>query len=271
MKHLLLKGTAFLFAIVLCFTLSPVFGFEISAVVGAGIVAYSFVPSPANVLGMNNGIEARMVYDNAREAINRAYPEIPNAGARFKLTMSDLRLEQAVVAGQTLYTFPVLQTDTSLGIFNTELRLKLQDSFVISQLAYYIGLPSGAADTAWEPDTYPNPFKYGANAVPMKSLYNGNLKMTINNDVVVYNWHLMRHWYTPETQQTAAAGAGSPLDQKRLAVDGFSPMEPTITLIGSKDNLLQVFLNAAPATFSANARMIVWLRGVNAQNSTPVS
>jgi hypothetical protein len=220
---------------------------------------------------MNNGIEARMVYDNARDAINRAYPEIPNAAGRFKLTMSDLRFEQAVVAGQTLYTFPILQTDTSLGIFNTELRLKLQDTFVISQIAYFIGLPTSATDTAWEPDTFPNPFRYGANAVAMKSLYNGNIKLTINNDVVIYNWHLMRHWYSPETQQTAAAGAGSPIDQKRLSVDSFTPMEPTISLIGSKDNLLQIFLNAAPATFSANTRMIVWVRGVNAQNSTVVS
>ncbi|MES3018586.1 MAG: hypothetical protein V4721_12435 [Bacteroidota bacterium] len=220
---------------------------------------------------MNNGIEARMVYDNAKDAINRAFPEIPNAANRFKLTMSDLRFEQAVVAGQTLYTFPILQTDTSLGIFNTELRLKLQDSFVISQIAYYIGLPASGTDTAWEPDTYPNPFRYGANAVPMKSLYNGNIKLTINNDVTIYNWHLMRHWYSPETQQTAAAAAGSPIDQKRLCVDSFTPMEPTITLIGSKDNLLQIFLNAAPASFSAGTRMIIWVRGVNAQNSTVVS
>jgi hypothetical protein len=219
---------------------------------------------------MNNGIEARMVYENAQAAINRAYPG-QDITRKFKLTMSDLRLEQAIQAGVTTYTFPILQTDTSLGIFNTELRLKLQDSFVVSQMGYFIGAPASATDTAWIPDTYPNPFTYGANAIPMNALYSGNIKLTINNDVVVYNWHLGRHYYAPETQATAAPGAGSPIDQKRLSADGFYPMEPTITLIGSKDNLLQVNLNAAPASFNANARLIVWFRGVNAQNSTPVS
>lgn len=270
-KGLFKQLFVFLFAIAFMITATPLFGAEVGIGVGAGLLIYSLMPSVPYVLGMNNGIEARMVYENAQAAVNKAFPDQAHAAQKFKLTMSDLRFEQAIVAGQTLYTFPILQSDTSLGIFNTETRLKLQDSFVISQMGYFIGLPTGATDTAWEPDTYPNPFKYGANATPMKSLYNGNIKLTINNDVVIYNWHLSRHLYQPETQQTAAAGAGSPIDQKRLGVDGFYPVEPTITLIGSKDNLLQVFLNAAPASFSANARLIVWVRGVNAQNSTVVS
>jgi len=263
--------TSVLFAALFLLAIVPIAGTEVAAIFGAALLVYQYLPKQINVLGMNNGIEARMVYENAQAAIQKAFPDQANAANKFKLTMSDLRFEQAVAAGQTLYTFPVLQTDTSLGIFNTELRLKLQDSFVISQFAYYIGLPTSAIDTAWIPDTYPNPFTYGANANAMRSLYNGNVKFTINNDVVMYNWHLMRHYYAPETQATAAPAAGSPIDQKRLGVDGFYPMEPTITLIGQKDNLLQIFLNAAPATFSAFTRMICWVRGVNAQNSTVVS
>lgn len=263
--------TGLLFGAILMLATMPLFGTEVGVLFGAGLIAYSYMPKQINVFGMNNGIEARMVFENAQAAIQKAFPEQANAANKFKLTMSDLRFEQAIAAGQTLYTFPVLQTDTSLGIFNTELRLKLQDSFVISQFAYYIGNPGSATNTAWVPDTYPNPFTYGANATPMNALYNGNVKFTINNDVVMYNWHLMRHYYAPETQATAAPAAGSPIDQKRLGVDGFYPMEPTITLIGQKDNLLQVFLNAAPASFNAFARMILWVRGVNAQNSTVVS
>lgn len=217
-----------------------------------------------------NSIEQRMIFENAKLALNEAFGD-PNAAAKFKLTLSSLRLEQALVAGQTLYTFPVLTNDTALGIFNTEVRLKQQDSFVVAYAGYYIGLPSGATDTAWEFDTYPNPFKYGANAVPMKSLYNGQMIWTINNDKLVYNWRLSQHWMSPQTQQTAAAGAGSPIDEKALSVDGMVAMQPTITLIGTKDNLIQVQLAAAPASFSANSRLIIQLDGVNAQNSTNMS
>lgn len=212
-------------------------------------------------------MDARMNFQIAREALKRAYPKIDTS--QFVLTMSTLIFEQALVAGQTIYTFPVLQNDNALGaIFNTETRLKLQDSLVIFDLSYTICNPGSAVNTAFVPDTFPNPFTYGVNAVPMNALYQGNLKFTINNEVVLYNWDLERHYYAPETQATAAPGAASPIDQKRLAVDSYYPFEPTVTLVGTNDNVLQVLLKAAPATFNAFSRLRITVRGVNAQNST---
>jgi hypothetical protein len=166
----------------------------------------------------------------------------------------------------------VLTFDTQVNSpFNTEIRLKQQDTFIVSHMAYYIGLPASAADTAWLPLTYESPFLSGANAIPMRSLYNGDIKITIGNYVYVYNWDLLRHYYAPQTQQTAALGAGSPTDQKRLIEDSFVPVEPTVALLGTEDNLIQVNLDAAPASFNANARIGIMFRGVNAQNSTPVA
>lgn len=211
-------------------------------------------------------LESRMNFQIAREALKKAYPKIDTT--QFVLTQSTLVLEQALVAGQREYLFPILETQNALGSFNTEIRVKYQDSFIATQMAYNICNPTSAINTAFIPDTYPNPFTYGANAAAMQSLYNGSIKMTINNEVILYNWDLMKHYVSPQTQATAAPGAASPIDQKRMTMDCFEPIEPTITMVGTNDNQLQVILNGAPASFNAFTRLRITLRGVNAQNST---
>jgi hypothetical protein len=217
-----------------------------------------------------NNMDARMIFDNARATITRAYGA--EAVKKFVLTESDLILEQALVAGTTTYTFPVLTFDTAVAPpFNTEIRLKQQDTFIVANMMYYLALPTATGDTAYIPLTYESPFLTGANAIPMRALWNGDIKITIGNYVYVYNWSLRKHYYSPETQQTAALGAGSPTDQRRLLEDGFVPVEPTVAFMGTEDNLVQVNLDAAPASFNANARIGLWFQGVNAQNSTPVA
>lgn len=217
-----------------------------------------------------NNMDARMIFDNAKQVITRAYGA--QAVAKFVLTESDLILEQALVAGLTTYTFPVLTIDAAVAPpFNTEIRLKQQDTFIVANMMYYLAVPTSSTDTAYIPLTYESPFNTGANAIPMRALWNGDIKITIANYVYVYNWSLRKHYYAPQTQQTAAIGAGSPVDQKRLLEDGFVPVEPTVAFMGTEDNLVQVNLDAAPASFPANARIGLWFTGVNAQNSTPVA
>lgn len=280
MKFLL--KALFIIASALCFvpvvqTGEPVL---IVAAAFAVPVIYNLVAKyqPTGILGMNT-IAARMVFENAKRAIDQAFPVDPSkpyrepASQLCKLTQSYLRLEQALATNRSEYNFPVLVNQTQQGIFATEQRLNQQDSFVISEVGIFLGLPatSSTSDTAFVPDTYPNPFKYAAAADPMQAIYSGLLKITVNNDVLMTAWDVARHYYAPETQQTAAAGAGSPLDQKRVAVDGFYPMEPNIVLIGSKNNQIQIVLPQPPASVAANSRLIIMLRGVLAQNSTVVS
>lgn len=220
-------------------------------------------------------LDMRAVFENAKNALRKAFPELTSKGIDVaeicKLTQSDYRFEVPLVAGQTLYTFNVLVNQEVF--FPTEQRLKQQDSAVIYQLGFFTGLASGDNDNTFMLDTYPVPFKYGANATPMNALYNGAfMKITVNNDVVVPNWDMFKHYNTNQTQQTAAAGAGSPLDQLRGSFDGFYPMEPNVTLIGSKDNVIQVILKpAGVTTVSANSRLICVVRTIVAQNSTVVS
>lgn len=269
----LLKGAFVLLATIVLFSALKTGN---AFVIAIALLAYvAFVPNlvfkyeSSGILGLQS-MDARMIFDNARQTIMRAYDA--EAVKKFVLTMSTLRLEQALVAGQTQYTFPVLTYDTQVAPpFNTEIRLKQQDTFIVSHMFYYLALPASTADTAWIPLTYESPFLSSPNGTALKSLWNGDIKITIANYVYVYNWDLLRHYYAPQTQQTAAIGSGSPTDQKRLSDDGFEPVEPTVALLGTEDNLIQVNLDAAPAAFPANARIGIMFRGVNAQNSTPVA
>jgi len=222
-----------------------------------------------------NTIGARLVFDNAKRAIDQAFPAGANgqpASAFCKLTQSYLRTERTLVTNVTSYEFPILINASINGtINNTEQRLNQQDSFVCSEVGIFIGAPSSSADATYTLDTYANPVTYGVASVPMQTVWNGNFTISVNNDILMPAWDVARHYYAPETQATAAPAAGSPIDQKRLAVDGFYPMEPNVIFIGSKKNTLKIDLPAALAAVLADSRLIIVLRGVLAQNSTPVS
>lgn len=242
---------------------APLFGNEIAAIVGVGTFAASF--EAKNVaLGMNS-IASRMVYDNARKLLSAAFPG-QNIN-QFKCTQSYLRLELALATTITNYQFQILNQTTG-SQFNTEQRLNLQDSFVVSSLGIFLAHPSGTTDTTFELDTYANTVKY-TNAAAMNAIYNGQLQIKINNDVVVPAWDLQQHFYRPQTQETAAAN--SPLDQKRLSEDSMSAVEPNIIAIGSKNTQISIVLPTALSAVDANSRLVVLMRGVLAQNSTVVS
>lgn len=253
-----------LFAIALFVVATPVFGNEVAAIVGVGTFATSFVAIPNATLGMNS-IASRMVFDNAQRLLSAAFPG--QNIRQFKCTQSYLRLELALSTTITNYQFQILNQTTG-SQFNTEQRLNLQDSFVISSLGIYVGLPASATSTTFELDTYCDTVKY-TNAAAMNAIYNGQLQVKINNDVVVPAWDLQQHFYRPQTQLTAAAN--SPLDQKRLSEDSQSAVEPNIIAIGSKNTNFSVVLPTALTAVDANSRIILLMRGVLAQNSTVVS
>lgn len=260
-SHILVK---FLFAFALTMFCAPIFGNEVAAVVGAGTLAVSFAKMPQSVLGLNS-IAARMVYDNARTLLAGAFPG--QNIRQFKCTQSYLRLELALSTTITNYQFQILNQTTG-SQFNTEQRLNLQDSFVVSSLGVFIALPASATATAFELDTYCNTVKY-TNAAAMNAIYNGQLQVKINNDVVVPAWDLQQHFYRPQTQLTAAAN--TPQDQKRLAEDSMVAVEPNIIAIGSKNTQISIVLPTALTAVDANSRLVLLMRGVLAQNSTVVS
>lgn len=210
-----------------------------------------------------NNISARMIYDNAKAALLANGVDAQKA----KCTQSFLRLELALQAGKTSYQFQLLSNQTMQGIFATELRLNMQDSFVVSSLGFFLAVPASATDAAFRLLTRASADKFataGA-AAAAEVLYNSSLSLMVNNDNLLPAWDTLRHKVIPQTQYTAAVN--SPVDQNDGATSGFYPVEPNITLVGSKNSVLTLNLPAAVATLEPNSRVIVILRGVLAQNT----
>lgn len=222
-----------------------------------------------------NGATARMVYQNALEIIR-------NAGLTAdltKLTMSDLVLEQQLFTTSTSYMFPVLNNQNGNQgntIFNTEVRLAQQDSFVASMWGFFLEKPTSATDTTFIVQTYPNPqvFTTGSVSAQAETIYNSVARITVNNDVVFPVWHLSRHRLVPQTQQTpliTGVQNANPYAQVDLTTDGFHPLEPNLLIIGSKNTVINVNLPANLTAVETFMRLRCHFRGVLAQNSTIIT
>ena len=220
---------------------------------------------------MKNAIETRMVFDNAVRAMAKAGFDV----SQYKLTQSFLRMEKQVIVGRTNFVFPILVNESDPIIFNTEQRLNLQDTFVISDVQWYLANPLSATDANFRPLTYPSPvaFTNAANASVFNVFYNGKMQISSMNNILVTAWDVERHYFSPETQATAPAASDLPLDQMDGSSYGYYPMEPNICLIGSKNNKIELILPAGVPTLTGAtfARFGLRLRGILAQNSTVVN
>jgi hypothetical protein len=226
----------------------------------------------------NSTINSRFVFENASGMLADAGLDIQNS----VLTQSDLILEQQLSTTLTQYQFPVLnnQNGPSGTLFNTEIRLNQQDSFVASAWGAFLLKAASPIDATFIVHTYPNPVTFsGAGvAAALETIYNSYCKITANNQVILPVWSLSRHRSVPQSQAIAAdAGVypGIAYDQIDLSSDGFYPMEPNIVFIGSKNYVIQVILPTALAAVdtagTTSDRLRLHYRGVLAQNSTIIT
>jgi len=283
---------ALLFTVLMSLSLNIIFAKEVALIFGGlTLVAFFFLPMPKNVLGMNNtnNFSARESYRIAKELLYNAMRNDPafanpngNGQCREwvnsrKFSQSEIRLEVELNAVNNSFVFGLTanQQNSTNVIFNTENRLTMQDTLICNEYGIFIGNPTSQADTTWEIKTYGNPITFAAGTdanLLNTTFYNhGFFRMTCNNDVIIPYRGLLNHWYRPETQQTAAFGAGSPLDQVRGAEDGFITEEPNLLLIGSKGYIPQIILPTNMALTATHIRAVLIFKGDLAQNSTSVS
>lgn len=231
-----------------------------------------------------NNFSAREGYMKARQIFINAWlgsfggdlEKTANYVDGLKLSQNEIRLEVNLTTTNTQFKFGLTpnQQNTTNVQFLTENRLQMQDSMVANEYGIYIAQTTGNNDAAYPLRTYPNTQDFAAaDAAALQSTFysNGAFRMTCNNDVIMPYRGLFNHLYRPQTQQTAALGAGSPADQIRGSEDGMITLEPNILLIGSKGYVPEIVLPAALASAAANLRCILIFRGILAQNSTSVS
>jgi hypothetical protein len=225
-------------------------------------------------MNTQNTATARLVYENGLRIVKGAGldPDV------VKLTQSDLVLEQQLFTNVTQYLFPVLnnqQGNAGGAIFNTEVRLTQQDSFISSAWGFFMSTPTSGVDATFIVQTYPNPILFtGGASAAAETLYNSIAQIRVNNDVVYPVWHLSRHRYVPQTQQTpliVGVENANPYAQIDLSSDGFFPMEPNFVIIGSKNTVITAILPAALAAVTAFQRARFHFRGLLAQNSTIIT
>jgi hypothetical protein len=211
---------------------------------------------------------ARLVFDNAKNLVNNAGFSVGQA----VLSQSYLRSEVAMSTSTTSYQIPILVNSATTN-FPTNNLLNLQDGFVVSSIGIFTAIPAAATTTAFPLYTYPNASAYTTSgaATALYNLYGGKLSIVVNNRQIVPSYDIYRNLYVPQTQQGAASTA-STIDQNDATEFGFYPIEPNIVLVGSKNNVVSLELPGAISTLQASTapRIVVILRGILAQNVTPV-
>ena len=235
-------------------------------------------------MNSTNNYSARMSYDIAKQVLFNSWIESFKWDSKAcwawvnqrKLSQHEIRLEVGLNINNNRFAFGVTpnQANSTNIIFPTENRLMLQDSLVVSEYAIFVAQPASTTDTAFTLNTYGNTQVFAAaDAAALDSTFysNGYFSTKVNNDVIIPYRGLFNHWYKPQTQQTAALGAGSPKDQLRGAEDGFVTQEPNLLLIGSKNYVPEIVLPGALASAAAFLRAVLIYRGVLAQNSTVVN
>ncbi len=235
-------------------------------------------------MNSTNNASARMSYEIAQQILFNSWIESfhgDTAACRRwvndrKLSQHEIRLEVELNVANNRFVFGVTanQANSTNVIFNTENRLTLQDSLVVSEYAVFVAQPTSRTDTTFVLNTYGNTQVFAAaDAAALDStLYsNGFLSTKVNNDVIIPYRALFNHWYKPQTQQTAALGPAAPKDQLRGAEDGFITQEPNLLLIGSKNYQPEIVLPGALASAAAFERAILVYRGILAQNSTVIN
>jgi hypothetical protein len=240
---------------------------------------------------MPSQIGQRLAFQNAANAIKRAGL---NPG-RAVLSQSYLRLETPISATATSYKFDVLTTEnTQPATYPTQLKLALQDAFVVSQLFIGIYAPNDGTSTGSNTNTplsYPTIGAIGggtgnsivADAVKLLGIYNGFMQLNVNQRTILTGWDLFRHLRVQQTQANATASQGTAgaltapvhygYDSIDGSTDGFYPVEPNIVLDGSKKNDLTISLPYALGSFTSNYnyRFCFIARGILAQNVSSIN
>lgn len=218
-------------------------------------------------------MNSRLIYANAVEMLKGAGLSVDES----KLTQSFLRLENQLVINKTQFPFPVLnnQNNAAGTIFNTEMRLNQQDSFVAASWGVFLSSPTSNVAANFVLHTYPNAqfFATAGTAAAAETIYNSIFTLSVNNDIILPAWDVSRHRMVPQSQFGVGITAQTifNIDQIDLGCDGFYPVEPNLVFIGSKNSVLTLVMPAALAAVEAFERISVIFRGVLAQNSTIIT
>jgi hypothetical protein len=217
---------------------------------------------------MPTQIGARLVFENAKKFAAEQGYNVSQAVC----TQSFVRSEVAMSTTQANYRIPVLGNDTQATVFNTESRLALQDVMVINEIGIFVALPSSGTDATFLLYSNANAGVFTTHAGAVSTLWNSSFNVSVNNQVVIPNWDVYRHYFVPFAQNGVGVTAQTvfPKDSQDGSASGFYPTEPNFILNGAANIQAFITLPAAMATVATNSRIVVIWRGIKLQNVTSV-
>jgi len=189
------------------------------------------------------------------------------------VTPGYLRLEfTAPNSGVSTINFQTL--DTSGVKTATERRLKLSDTFTVTDIAFYLGLAAATAYVSSPTDyakqtlhTFPNPTLFSTKADELEVLYNGYLSLRVDTTTFLDSVPL-RQFYRVGTSQQQTAAANVPQihrDEWALSMYGRTSLIPSIELNGQSNIEWSITLpdstNLAAAANTNNVNLVLFLTG----------
>lgn len=205
-----------------------------------------------------------------------------------RLTQSSLLLIQAIDPNKTVYNFDVLESQTA-NILPQEIRLNINDEFITTDIGVYLYGNIGFGDPVSKTPimlSY-SPFETGADFLSVAPLYDGQLKIGVNNIIYVEKWDLKKHNLVPRTQfDSFDAGLTIQASQPNMNYqdNGMFACDPMVTLSGAKKNEISISIaqalkaatgswisqnSGAPQTVTITLdKIALFLRGLNAQNAS---
>ena len=217
---------------------------------------------------MPTQIGARLVFENAKKFAAEQGYNVSQAVC----TQSFVRSEVAMSTTQANYRIPVLANDSAATAFNTEFRLALQDVMVVNEIGIFLAAPSSATDATYLLYSNANATVFSTSAGPASTLWNGFFNVSVNNQTVIPNWDIYRHYFVPFAQNGVGVTAQTvfPKDSQDGSASGFYPTEPNFILNGAANIQAFITLPAAMSSVVSNSRIVVIWRGIKLQNVTSV-
>lgn len=186
--------------------------------------------------------------------IKKKYHELGKGKVR--LTQSTLILVKPINAQTTNYAFDVLESQNQ-GVLPEEIRLNLNDEFVVTDLGYYLkgSFSSRSGSQKFKLFTAA-PMELSEVFIQCADAWAGQLKINVNNVNFIDRWDLTKHNKINQQQYSPfITPMGSSLAQQANDQDGMFPVSPMITLSGAKKNEINVILPYAINGAGANILM----------------
>ncbi len=195
------------------------------------------------------GLEKRQAFTRILKAYRS---KLKTKAGNFRASESTLK-SIVQITNTTNYEFPILTTETNNGaaIRPEEIRLSTNDDFVIVEHQIYL---LGKYKNETNEETFLLdyvPYELG-NQTDLAALYDGNMEVSINNDIILKGYDLLKFRRVPEYAQfedKAISNEALTL-QPSVKTDKLISIEPNINLSGAKTNKIKIVLPKAISTFT---------------------